>query len=112
ACGTVLPQFLPDARCLRDLPDRRCNIHSSSRSPCCPARLAGGPALCSSVGFPANRCLFFGPMLLEFWRKRVGVEPTKDRLTAPPVFEVRTPHQGRFSSNRFGCFNLSRVGWS
>ena len=33
-----------------------------------------------------------------FWRKRVGVEPTKDRLTAPPGFEVRTPHRGRFSS--------------
>ena len=32
------------------------------------------------------------------WRKRVGVEPTKDRLTAPPGFEVRTPHRGRFSS--------------
>ena len=28
----------------------------------------------------------------------MGVEPTKDRLTAPPGFEVRTPHQGRFSS--------------
>src|SRR5436190_22379941 len=33
------------------------------------------------------------------WRKRVGVEPTKDRLTAPPGFEVRTPHRGRFSSS-------------
>ena len=32
------------------------------------------------------------------WRKRVGVEPTKDRLAAPPGFEVRTPHRGRFSS--------------
>src|SRR5262249_16913147 len=32
------------------------------------------------------------------WRKRVGVEPTKDRLTASPGFEVRTPHRGRFPS--------------
>lgn len=32
------------------------------------------------------------------WRKRVGVEPTKDRLAAPPGFEVRTPHRGRFPS--------------
>src|SRR5262245_1397010 len=32
------------------------------------------------------------------WRKREGVEPTKDRLAAPPGFEVRTPHRGRFSS--------------
>jgi hypothetical protein len=31
------------------------------------------------------------------WRKRAGVEPTKDRLAALPGFEVRTPHQGRFS---------------
>src|SRR6202034_4208236 len=30
--------------------------------------------------------------------KRVGVEPTKDRLAAFPGFEVRTPHQGRFPS--------------
>src|SRR5215510_8761733 len=28
----------------------------------------------------------------------MGVEPTKDRLAAPPGFEVRTPHRGRFSS--------------
>jgi hypothetical protein len=34
------------------------------------------------------------------WRKRMGVEPTKDRLAAPPGFEVRTPHRGRLSSNR------------
>ena len=32
------------------------------------------------------------------WRKRVGVEPTKDRLTAPPGFEVRTHHRMRISS--------------
>src|SRR5262249_26896661 len=38
------------------------------------------------------------------WRKRMGVEPTKDRLAAPPRFEVRTPHRGRFSS-------LIRCGW-
>src|ERR1700730_11483033 len=34
----------------------------------------------------------------ENWRKRVGVEPSKDRLAALPGFEVRTPHQGRFPS--------------
>ena len=34
----------------------------------------------------------------ENWRKRVGVEPTKDRQAALPGFEVRTPHQGRFPS--------------
>src|SRR5262249_52159126 len=38
------------------------------------------------------------------WRKRMGVEPTKGRLAAPPGFEVRTPHRGRFSS-------LIRCGW-
>ena len=32
------------------------------------------------------------------WRKRVGVEPTKDRLSAPSGFEVRTSHRGRISS--------------
>src|SRR5271170_2724324 len=32
------------------------------------------------------------------WRKRAGVEPTKDRLAASLGFEVRTPHRGRFSS--------------
>src|SRR5262245_7492808 len=26
----------------------------------------------------------------------MGVEPTKDRLAAPPGFEVRTSHRGRF----------------
>ena len=30
--------------------------------------------------------------------QRVGVEPTKDRFAASPGFEVRTPHQERFSS--------------
>src|SRR5499427_7956339 len=34
----------------------------------------------------------------QTWRKRMGVESTKDRLAAPPGFEVRTPHRGRFSS--------------
>ena len=29
----------------------------------------------------------------------MGVEPTKDRLAAPPGFEVRTPHRGRLSSS-------------
>src|SRR5579862_8246347 len=40
------------------------------------------------------------------WRKRVGVEPTKDRLAAPPGFEVRTSHRGRFPSRlrQFGLF--------
>ena len=36
--------------------------------------------------------------VLNEWRKREGVEPTRDRLAAPPGFEVRTPHRGRFSS--------------
>ena len=31
----------------------------------------------------------------------MGVEPTKDLLAALPGFEVRTPHRGRFSSNRW-----------
>jgi hypothetical protein len=31
-------------------------------------------------------------------RKGMGVEPTKDRPTAPPGFEVRTPHRGRVPS--------------
>jgi hypothetical protein len=38
------------------------------------------------------------PAVARTWRKREGVEPTKDRLAAPPGFEVRTPHRGRFSS--------------
>src|SRR5882724_2033416 len=33
------------------------------------------------------------------WRKRVGVEPTKDRLTTLTGFEVQPPHQGRVSSD-------------
>src|SRR5581483_5725915 len=32
------------------------------------------------------------------WRRRMGVEPTRDRLTAPPGFEVRSPHRERDSS--------------
>ena len=30
----------------------------------------------------------------------MGVEPTRDRLAAPPGFEVRTPHQERLPSPR------------
>jgi len=33
---------------------------------------------------------------LDRWRKRVGVEPTKNRLAALPGFEVRTSHRGAF----------------
>src|SRR5262245_14971309 len=32
------------------------------------------------------------------WRKRVGVEPTKNRPTALTGFEVRPPHRERFPS--------------
>ena len=32
------------------------------------------------------------------WRKRVGVEPTKNRLTALSGFEGQPPHRERFSS--------------
>ena len=35
----------------------------------------------------------------------MGVEPTKDRLAAPPGFEVRTPHRGRFPSS-ICCWRL------
>ena len=42
------------------------------------------------------------------WRKRVGVEPTRDRLTAPPGFEVRTPHRGRFSSRWRAAVGVAR----
>src|SRR5262245_133493 len=37
--------------------------------------------------------------LRKRWRKRVGVEPTKDRLTTLTGFEVQPPHQGRVSSD-------------
>ena len=30
----------------------------------------------------------------SIWRKRMGVEPTWDRLTAPPGFEDQSPHRG------------------
>src|SRR6185503_16284096 len=36
--------------------------------------------------------------LARVWRRRMGVEPTRDRLTAPPGFEVRSPHRERDSS--------------
>jgi hypothetical protein len=32
------------------------------------------------------------------WRKRAGVEPTRDRMAAPPGFEDRAPHRGTISS--------------
>src|SRR6478735_8582944 len=47
-----------------------------------------------------RRVCVFGHGASVSWRKRMGVEPTRDRLTAPPGFEVRTPHRGRFSSIR------------
>lgn len=34
----------------------------------------------------------------EIWRKRAGVEPTRDRMAAPPGFEDRAPHRGTISS--------------
>ena len=39
------------------------------------------------------------------WRKRIGVEPTKDCQAASPGFEVRTSHRG---ANLFLCkqFNV------
>src|SRR5258708_20306202 len=40
------------------------------------------------------------PRSNDRWRKRVGVEPTKDRLTTLTGFEVQPPHQGRFPSPR------------
>ena len=40
-------------------------------------------------------------MTLNEWRKEVGVEPTRERLTPPTGFEARPPHQERFPS-RFG----------
>ena len=49
----------------------------------------------------------------NIWRKRVGVEPTKDWLTAPPGFEVRTFHRERFPSTdrsiRLGRFTGERT---
>lgn len=45
--------------------------------------------------------------LVRAWRKRVGVEPTRDWLTVPPGFEVRTCHRARFSS--FQAAAASRV---
>jgi hypothetical protein len=35
---------------------------------------------------------------LKKWRKEMGVEPTRERLTSPTGFEARPPHQERFPS--------------
>src|SRR5690606_32411447 len=43
----------------------------------------------------------------RIWRKRVGVDPTWDRLTAPPGFEVRSDHRTWLSSK--GCFLLDNL---
>src|SRR6201996_7261262 len=51
---------------------------------------------CSSVR--PGPCRRYRMRLMRNWRKRAGVEPTRDRLAASLGFEVRTPHQGRFSS--------------
>ena len=45
------------------------------------------------------------------WRKRVGVEPTKDRLTAPPGFEVRTHHRMRLSSKLAKSMTYEKDGF-
>jgi hypothetical protein len=37
------------------------------------------------------------------WRKRVGVEPTKNRLTALSGFEGQPPHRERFPSIVDNC---------
>ena len=57
---------------------------------------AGGGVRARETGANGGRRSCRAPVQ---WRKRVGVEPTRDRLTAPPGFEVRTPHRGRFSSD-------------
>src|SRR5208282_4922524 len=71
------PQFVPPPR--GEIPPRPLPR---------PARRPEGLRETTSPSFDAPRG----------WRKRVGVEPTKDRLAAPPGFEVRTPHRGRFPS--------------
>jgi hypothetical protein len=38
---------------------------------------------------------------IKKWRKKMGVEPTRERLTPPTGFEARPPHQGRFSSIKY-----------
>src|SRR2546422_5020325 len=44
---------------------------------------------------PPRSTLFpYTTLFRSHWRKRVGVEPTKDRLTALTGFEVRSPHRG------------------
>ena len=64
--------------------------------------LLGCGGVCRRLRSSAARKAAAGALirLLRAWRKRVGVEPTKDRLAAPPGFEVRTPHRGQFSSRQ------------
>src|SRR5262245_52632137 len=56
-----------------------------------------------SYGSPLSRNITGN---FDGWRRRMGVEPTRDRLTAPPGFEVRSPHRERDSS----VVQLRRIG--
>jgi hypothetical protein len=56
--------------------------------------------ICSLRPSRDGHSVFSGRMPRENWRKRVGVEPTKDRQAAPTGFEVRPPHRERFPSLR------------
>ena len=61
---------------------------------CCIHRLETNP--------PYAYCCYisrhYWTALEQSWRKRVGVEPTRDRLATPAGFEDRPPHRGTTSS--------------
>src|SRR5262245_59318897 len=49
------------------------------------------------------------PQRREEWRKRMGVEPTKERLTPLTGFEARPPHRGSIPSAFRVTLNTSRT---
>ena len=73
---------------------------STALRPCRSARLrsAGRSISRSSEGGRSDAGLAVEPAgsarVMPGWRKSVGVEPTWDRMAAPPDFADRTPHRG------------------
>lgn len=77
---------------------RRRGLRPQART-ACQCFIARPPLPCSassnsSPGMAPRKSLAWQ----EIWRKRAGVEPTRDRMAAPPGFEDRAPHRGTISS--------------
>lgn len=97
---------------LEQRPDPRATTHRTSVPPRRSASSTSESAIRSApspTGFEVpdhcplmlniGKCAADARKITRAWRKRTGVEPARDRLTASTGFEDRPPHRGRSSSS-------------